>query len=78
MDCLRACLIPVWSVKQLMPTVKNEHRQREGGRRAGCKRNIVGVLQVAGRASTRWERLTALRGTKRRHGEGRWRRPWPS
>jgi hypothetical protein len=69
-DGQQACVILVWPAKQLMPTAREERRQREGGRRAGCKRDIVDVLQATGRALTRKELLTALRNTKKRHGEG--------
>jgi hypothetical protein len=65
-----ACLILVWDAKQLMPTVGAERRRLGGGRRAGCKADIVEAVRVAGKPLTRKEVVKALREGKKGHGTG--------
>jgi hypothetical protein len=63
-----ACLIQVWGVNGMMPTVAG-HRRKAGGR-AGCRSDILAVVGAAGRALTYKEVVRALREAGTPHGPG--------
>ena len=65
-----ACLIQVWSARQMMPTVGAERRRRGTGGRAECKEDILDVVRTAGTAITRKEVLRELRLAGKQHGPG--------
>src|SRR5262249_39473356 len=46
-----ACLVLVWDTSRPLPTTGAERRRRANGQRAGCKADVIGVLQAAARAA---------------------------
>lgn len=69
-ECGLACLIQVWDASGKMPTAAGERRTRDGGRRAGCKEDILAVIRETGRPLTRKQIVKALRDAKKGHGPG--------
>jgi len=63
-----ACLVLVWDASHPLPTAGAERRRRGNGQRAGCKADVVEVLQAAGRPLTRKEVVKALRSGGKDHG----------
>src|SRR5262245_67910 len=64
-----ACLVLVWDASRaMMPTAGAERRRRANGQRAGCKADVVEVLQAAGRALTRKEVVKGLKSAGKDHG----------
>jgi hypothetical protein len=61
-----ACLIQVWEANGRIPT----GYRKTGGRRAGCRIDLLAVIRDAGRALSRKELVKALRDAKKAHGAG--------
>lgn len=59
-----ACMILVWPAGEAMPTL------RRGGRRSGCRGDLLAAVRAAGRPLTRKELVRALREAKTPHGPG--------
>jgi hypothetical protein len=62
-----ACQIQVWDATRVMPTAR---RDRTGGKRAGCKADILAVVRGAGRPMPRKQIVRALRDARTGHGPG--------
>jgi uncharacterized protein YbaR (Trm112 family) len=69
-DGRRGCLVLVWEGGEGMPTVGGERRSRDGGRRAGCRRDILAAVQEAGCPLTRRQLVRVLRERGTPHGPG--------
>ena len=72
------CLVLVWDASRPLPTAGAERRRRASGQRAGCRADIVEVLQAAGRPLTRKEVVKVLRAANKDHGAGTVAEPWPT
>lgn len=61
-----ACLIQVWDASGPMPIAT----QPKGGRRAGCRQDIVQAIRDVGLPLTRKQLVKAFRDAKKAHGPG--------
>lgn len=69
-DGRRGCLVLVWEGGEGMPTAGGERRSRDGGRRAGCRRDILVAVREAGHPLTRRQLVRVLRERGTAHGPG--------
>lgn len=69
-DGRRGCLVLVWEGGEGMPTAGGERRSRDGGRRAGCRRDIMAAVGEEGRPITRKQLVRVLRERGTPHGPG--------
>ncbi len=69
-DGRRGCLVLVWEGGEGMPTAGGERRSRDGGRRAGCRRDILATVGETGHTLTRRQLVRVLRERGTSHGPG--------